>query len=126
MRISDWSSDVCSSDLSRLMALATPLPAEHVAVPACAGRWLTEDVVALRDQPWADLSAMDGYAVRAAEWPGPWQVAAESAAGGPPPPLLEPGQARSEGHTSELPSLLRISYAVFCLKKKQTMTPHRT
>src|SRR3546814_1334542 len=38
-------------------------------------------------------------------------------------PLLEPrvvgvGQARSEEHTSELQSLMRISYAVFCLKKK--------
>ncbi|QOT72032.1 MULTISPECIES: gephyrin-like molybdotransferase Glp [Sphingobium] len=78
---------------SRLMALARPLPTEHMPIPACAGRWLKEDVVALRDQPWADLSAMDGYALRAAEWPGPWQVAAESAAGGPPPPPLEPRQA---------------------------------
>src|SRR3546814_8386082 len=32
----------------------------------------------------------------------------------------EPGQARSEEHTSELQSLMRISYAVFCLKKKKT------
>ncbi|UZW54198.1 molybdopterin molybdotransferase MoeA [Sphingobium sp. JS3065] len=78
---------------SRLMALATPLPTEHVAVAACAGRWLTEDIAALRDQPWADLSAMDGYAIRASEWPGPWRVAAESAAGGPLPPPLAPGEA---------------------------------
>src|SRR3546814_10444958 len=32
--------------------------------------------------------------------------------------LAAPGQARSEEHTSELQSLMRISYAVFCLKKK--------
>src|SRR3546814_4731094 len=32
--------------------------------------------------------------------------------------------ARSEEHTSELQSLMRISYAVFCLKKKNTHTPH--
>src|SRR3546814_9765951 len=32
---------------------------------------------------------------------------------------------RSEEHTSELQSLMRISYAVFCLKKKQTMTKRR-
>src|SRR3546814_5924932 len=32
---------------------------------------------------------------------------------------------RSEEHTSELQSLMRISYAVFCLKKKITETPHR-
>src|SRR3546814_1489089 len=31
---------------------------------------------------------------------------------------------RSEEHTSELQSLMRISYAVFCLKKKKTYTPH--
>jgi len=78
---------------NRLMALARPLPTDHAPVAACAGRWLTEDVAALREQPWADLSAMDGYAVRAAESPGPWQVVAESAAGGTLPPPLEPGQA---------------------------------
>src|SRR3546814_6781850 len=33
---------------------------------------------------------------------------------------------RSEEHTSELQSLMRISYAVFCLKKKTTLTPHHT
>jgi len=33
----------------------------------CAGRWLACDILAQRAQPWADLSAMDGYAVRAAE-----------------------------------------------------------
>src|SRR3546814_2440597 len=41
---------------------------------------------------------------------------------GPPPParLSRTGHARSEEHTSELQSLMRISYAVFCLKKKKT------
>ncbi|KKW90942.1 molybdopterin molybdotransferase MoeA [Sphingobium chungbukense] len=77
----------------RLMALAEPLPTEDMPIPACAGRWLTRDLQALRDQPWADLSAMDGYAIRAAEWPGPWQVTGESAAGGSLPSALAPGQA---------------------------------
>src|SRR3546814_9179265 len=36
--------------------------------------------------------------------------------------LHHPGGERSEEHTSELQSLMRISYAVFCLKKKQTNT----
>src|SRR3546814_5820375 len=36
------------------------------------------------------------------------------------PPGSTPGIYRSEEHTSELQSLMRISYAVFCLKKKQT------
>src|SRR3546814_7471191 len=37
-----------------------------------------------------------------------------------PPPRRASGEARSEEHTSELQSLMRISYAVFCLKKKKT------
>ncbi|WP_150290315.1 molybdopterin molybdotransferase MoeA [Sphingobium estronivorans] len=77
----------------RLMALGTLLPTEDIPIPACAGRWLARDIPALRDQPWADLSAMDGYAVRAVEWPGPWHVTGESAAGGPLPYPLPPGQA---------------------------------
>lgn len=78
---------------ARLFALAQPLPAEEAPIAACAGRWLARDVLALRNQPWADLSAMDGYAVRAAEWPGPWRVAGESAAGGAIPAPLAPGEA---------------------------------
>ncbi|QGP78358.1 molybdopterin molybdotransferase MoeA [Sphingobium sp. CAP-1] len=66
---------------ARLFAFASRLPAETVPVAQSVGRWLAQDVAALRDQPWADLSAMDGYAVRAAEYPGPWRVVGESAAG---------------------------------------------
>src|SRR3546814_6585289 len=40
----------------------------------------------------------------------------------PPPPRPEPPPARSEEHTSELQSLMRISYAVFRLQKKKTTT----
>lgn len=76
---------------ARLLALAKPLPAEQLPVTACAGRWLAADLAATRDQPWADLSAMDGYAIRAAQWPGPWRVAGESSAGGPIPLALSPG-----------------------------------
>src|SRR3546814_5075721 len=43
-----------------------------------------------------------------------------SARQGAAPPLSGAGQRRSEEHTSELQSLMRISYAVFCLKKKKT------
>jgi len=78
---------------ARLFALAPPLPAEEAPIAACTGRWLARDVRALRNQPWADLSAMDGYAVRAAEWPGPWRVVSESAAGGAMPAPLAPGEA---------------------------------
>jgi len=52
-----------------LAAVATvaPLPAEFVSLTAAAGRVLANDVAARRTQPPADLSAMDGYAVRAAD-----------------------------------------------------------
>jgi molybdopterin molybdotransferase len=78
---------------ARLFALARHLPVEIVPIAQAAGRWLAQDVLALRDQPWADLSAMDGYAVRAAEYPGPWQVIGESAAGSADLPPLPPGEA---------------------------------
>src|SRR3546814_1502825 len=39
--------------------------------------------------------------------------------------LIRRGAVRSEEHTSELQSLMRISYAVFCLKKKNTLRQHR-
>lgn len=78
---------------ARLLALAPRPTAEMLPIGQCAGRWLADDVVALRDQPWADLSAMDGYAIRAAQWPGPWRVTGESAAGTDILPDLAPGDA---------------------------------
>ncbi|MEJ7925333.1 gephyrin-like molybdotransferase Glp [Sphingobium sp. AN641] len=78
---------------ARLLALAPRLPPQTLPIGQCAGRWLANDVVALRDQPWADLSAMDGYAIRAAQWPGPWRVIGESAAGTGIPPELAAGDA---------------------------------
>lgn len=77
----------------QLLALRPPLPAETLPLDACVGRWLAGDLNALRDQPWTDLSAMDGYAVRDDDREGPWQVVGESAAGGMTPPPLAPGQA---------------------------------
>ena len=67
---------------SRLLALASVLPVETLTLADAAGRWAAEDVAALRAQPAADLSAMDGYAIRFAELPGPWTVIGTSAAGG--------------------------------------------
>ncbi len=51
----------------RLLALVAPLPAESVGLAQAGGRVLIEDVVAGRDQPPFDASAMDGYAARAAD-----------------------------------------------------------
>ncbi|MEC3911326.1 gephyrin-like molybdotransferase Glp [Sphingobium sp. CR2-8] len=78
---------------ARLFALATRLPVETVPIADATGRWLADDLLAMRDQPWADLSAMDGYAVRAAEHPGPWRVTGKSAAGVAAPSPLAPGDA---------------------------------
>lgn len=78
---------------ARLLALAAPLPLEDTDLLSARGRWLAEPIAARRDQPWADLSAMDGYAIRAADLPGPWRLTGVSRAGGVPPtmPLL-PGE----------------------------------
>jgi len=66
---------------ARLLALATPLPIETVPLPEATGRWAAEDLIARRTQPAADLSMMDGYAIRFADLPGPWQLIGESRAG---------------------------------------------
>jgi molybdopterin molybdotransferase len=68
---------------ARLLALAVPLPVERVPVEDALGRYLAEPLVARRTQPPANLSAMDGYALRAADLPGPWRVIGESACGHP-------------------------------------------
>lgn len=78
---------------ARLLALGERLPVEELPVSACSGRWLAGDLHALRDQPWADLSAMDGYAISSAEWPGPWRIAIESTAGAALPPALAAGES---------------------------------
>ena len=68
---------------ARLIALAKPLPIERVPVGEALGRYLAEPLVAARTQPPADLSAMDGYAMRQADMPGPWRVVGESSCGHP-------------------------------------------
>ena len=70
--------------LSRVLVDAHPLPAESAALMDAYGRVLTSDIVALRSQPPADVSAMDGYAVRAAD------VAAAPAPPPPPPSVKQP------------------------------------
>src|SRR3546814_3570538 len=119
MRISDWSSDVCSSDLATLLALGEGVDEDKAA----AFGWLEKAaamgnakainfVGSFHEDGWVvtrDVDkAADCYA-RAAEG-GDFRGCFNHAR------LL--GLARSEEHTSELQSLMRISYAVFCLKKK--------
>jgi molybdopterin molybdotransferase len=76
----------------RLLALAEPLAAEALAVERALGRYLAEPLAARRTQPAADLSAMDGYAMRADDLAGPWTVIGESAAGHPFAGKLASGQ----------------------------------
>ena len=78
---------------ARLLALAPPTPVESAPLVAAAGRFAAADVRAFRTQPAADLSAMDGYALRFAELPGPWRVVGESAAGRGMDRPLAPGES---------------------------------
>lgn len=66
-----------------MLALIEPLPAETVALAAADGRTLAEDVHAIRDQPPYPASAMDGWAMAAADTPGTLRIVGESAAGAP-------------------------------------------
>src|SRR3546814_8590846 len=56
----------------------------------------------------------------------PWRVASSTSSSSvsSATPIRRSSLSRSEEHTSELQSLMRISYAVFCLKKKTTKTSH--
>ena len=78
---------------ARLFAMAPRVAAETVPLAQAAGRWTAEPVIARRSQPAADLSAMDGYAIRFADLPGPWRVIGESAAGRPFAGPVGPGEA---------------------------------
>lgn len=81
---------------ARILAMLTPTAAEPVMLANAAGRVLAEDVVARRTQPPADLSAMDGYAVRAADVasvPARLRVVGEAPAGGAYGGTLGEGEA---------------------------------
>ncbi len=68
---------------ARLLALAPAATVQTVAIKDAIGLYLAAPLTALRTQPAADLSAMDGYAVRADDLAGNWTVIGESAAGHP-------------------------------------------
>src|SRR3546814_7436404 len=120
MRISGWSSDVCSSDLGafvleaaeggpfhrdrrRIVGIDLDQPAEPVRLVR-----LPVDVEAV-------VEAAPGIAMRGDAIP---RVIARLGVAGEIVRLL-PLYSRSEEHTSELQSLMRTSYAVFCLKKQK-------
>src|SRR3546814_7575879 len=116
MRISDWSSDVCSSDLR--------FPDGALWSELADRNALDEEAL----QKLAD-ALVDFHSRAQIAWPGDGAVrigkiiAGNAEAMALYPDILDPMAVedlnRSEEHTSELQSLMRISYAVFCLKKKK-------
>src|SRR3546814_2426800 len=111
MRISDWSSDVCSSDLSH------PDEGDGDAVDRGGDGAVDRRVAAGAVERFAGERR---HQFGAAEPGGARLVLAPCEDGAPDAAAGESGigEHRSEEHTSELQSLMRISYAVFCLKKK--------
>src|SRR3546814_5605021 len=131
MRISDWSSDVCSSDLSIGGSM------NLFAHPIKEIRQIADEVGAIVLFDAAHMSGM----IAGKAWQQPLQEGAHlmtmstyKSLGGHAGGLIVTNDAalakkleaiafpglRSEEHTSELQSLMRISYAVFCLKKNKT------
>src|SRR3546814_2602669 len=114
MRISDWSSDVCSSDLA-----VETVKAGFVGFAAGAGKRDEHDLARELALPFGEMLFLGhrrdddrsgDRAVRRRR-PGDRNRGERERARGHHP------RARSEEHTSELQSLMRISYAVFCSKK---------
>jgi len=79
--------------LARILERVRPLPSETIPLEEAAGRVLAEDVPAVVDLPPFPSSAMDGFAVRAADTPGKLPVVFRIAAGRPAPRALEAGEA---------------------------------
>jgi molybdopterin molybdotransferase len=78
---------------ARMLAEIVALPTERAALGDSIGRVLAEPVVAARDQPPFPASAMDGWAVRAADCPGALRIVGESAAGHGYEGAVGPGEA---------------------------------
>src|SRR3546814_5235682 len=136
MRISDWSSDVCSSDLVTAAGLAATLarlaPGELVLADRLLERpEIAEAFAGLKDRltplPAARFDSANGvrrleelFEVKALDAFGAFGRAELAAAGA----LVDYVALRSEEHTSELQSLMRISYAGFCMHKTKYIIPN--
>src|SRR3546814_3754448 len=112
MRISDWSSDVCSSDLlvgwdNDFVAELLLARAKTYARDPCRGpHTVTKHLLGRPRQTVKRLRQVARYFCPRLALGLRWALTSR--------------ETRSEEHTSELQSLMRISYAVFCLKKKTT------
>src|SRR3546814_7968389 len=123
MRMSDWSSDVCSSDRGGMRYFLPDAGVfDQTRAPASVDAFLGHrpgdrraclDAIEIGDQRLGHADA---------ERERPTQHHEQERIGDAE--RTEQIVARSEEHTSELQSLMRISYAVFCLKKKKKNTLH--
>src|SRR3546814_1899780 len=123
MRISDWSSDVCSSDLGRLSLIDNQINANTGTLRAkaefsnAAQRLWPGQLVTLKIQTALDKNALvvpPTVVQRGLEHPFVYRIKGDQVENVPVVMVY-----RSEEHTSELQSLMRISYAVFCLNKQK-------
>src|SRR3546814_2339697 len=120
MRISDWSSDVCSSDLvGRSELLRRRDLGQAVGQLVEGGGRRRDGVLGLRSASGGQAQHRD-HAQRPE--PAGHLLLPDFTAF----PISRASAVRSEEHTSELQSLMRISYAVFCLKKKKKQRKNRT
>src|SRR3546814_6185985 len=112
MRISDWSSDVCSSDLGGEadLVLLVVLVIEGLALLHIERQtievFLGDDI----DDAGDSIRAVNSRSTASEDFDAIDEIRRNG--------IEVDGGARSEEHTSELQSLMRISYAVFCLTKK--------
>src|SRR3546814_8349140 len=112
MRISDWSSDVCSSDLAGgSVSCRTSKDSRDDSAP---------NSLVVRADVDTKLLLSARKALASCEKPSRGVMSQRKAMDARPLSSF----SRSEEHPSELQSLMRISYAVFCLKKKTTTTPY--
>src|SRR3546814_5808570 len=117
MRISDWSSDVCSSDLAMFgyIQLGDQHAPQQIMGPLVSARQRARvlDYIEIGKREGARLVCGGGKPAHLAKgwWVEPTLFADVRND-------MRIARERSEEHTSELQSLMRISYAVFCLKKK--------
>src|SRR3546814_7436861 len=122
MRISDWSSDVCSSDLGVTARLETPA-AGFVRLAYGFHPWLSVAVDGHEVAPIRTITGLVSIPVPAG--PVDIEMRAEASALRRAFNGLSIIALRSEEHTSELQSLMRISYAVFCLQKTINTTDNQ-
>src|SRR3546814_1743849 len=117
MRISDWSSDVCSSDLPDNLVRTQDLEP-----------WFEENsnLYIFTGDSFAATNARIGRKPMMYEGPQFESIDIDTPQDWDFAVVAAQYMRRSEEHTSELQSLMRISYAVFCLKKKQPITHYST